>query len=79
MRSCPILTALLGLCLTGCAAPSPTPQPAPVSPSLLAPCPPHLQRQLATWGDLAQDYADLLGELSDCRARHRALADAVSP
>lgn len=73
-----MLTAALASCLAACAAPSSTPPPAtPISPSLLAPCPPHLQRALATWGDLAQDYADLAAELADCRARHRALADAA--
>lgn len=74
-----IPVALLALCLTACAAPSSAPPaPAPISPALLAPCPAHLQRALATWGDLAQDYADLLAELTDCRSRHRALADAAS-
>lgn len=79
MKSRPMLTALLALCLAACATPSPPPQPTPISPALLAPCPPHLQRPLATWGDLAQDYADLLFALTECRSRHRALADAVQP
>jgi len=69
--------ALLAIFLSGCATPSSAPpQPAPISPALLAPCPPHLPRALVTWGDLAQDYADLAGELAECRARQRALADA---
>lgn len=67
------------ICLSACAAPSSAPPaPTPISPALLAPCPPHLQRALQTWGDLAQDYAETLSELVDCRSRHRALADAVS-
>lgn len=78
MRSKPTLTALSVLCLSACAAPSSTPAPTPpISPSLLAPCPPHLQRPLTTWGDLAQDYAEILFELAECRSRHRALVDAV--
>ena len=79
MKLPPIQTALLALCLTACAAPSPAPPaPVPISPSLLAPCPPHLLRPLQTWGDLAQDYAEALSELADCRSRHKALADAVA-
>lgn len=78
MKSKPILTALLASCLTACAAPSSTLPPAtPISPSLTAPCPPHLPPALQTWGDVAQAYAQALGELADCRARHRALADAA--
>jgi hypothetical protein len=70
--------ALLASFLAGCATPSSTPPPAtPISPALLAPCPPHLPRALVTWGDLALDYADLAGELAECRARHRALSDAA--
>lgn len=80
MKCWPTLTAACALCLTACAAPSSAPPaPTPISPALLAPCPPHLQRALQTWGDLAQDYAETLAELADCRSRHRALADAVSP
>lgn len=79
MKFRPMLIVLLALCLTACATPSPPPQPTPISPALLAPCPPHLQRPLLTWADLAMDYADLLGELADCRSRHRALADAARP
>lgn len=79
MQSKPILIALLASCLTACAAPSSAPPaPPPISPSLLAPCSQHLQRPLQTWGDLAQDYAELLSELAECAARHRALAGAVS-
>lgn len=77
MRYRPILIALAALCLSACAAPSNAPQPTPISPALLSPCPPHLQRPLATWGDLAQDYAETLAELAECRARHRALVEAV--
>lgn len=77
MKYRPIPIAAAALCLTACAAPSLPPQPTPISPALLAPCPPHLQRALQTWGDLALDYADTLTELADCRARHRALADAA--
>ena len=79
MKSKPIPIAVCVICLSACAAPSSAPpQPAPISPSLLAPCSPHLQRPLQTWGDLAQDYAEILSELADCAARHRALAGAVS-
>lgn len=78
MKSRPMPTALLALCLTACATPSSAPPaPAPISPSLTAPCPPHLPPVLQTWGDVAQAYAQALGELADCRARHRALADAA--
>ena len=80
MKYRPTPIALLASCLAACAAPSSTPPPAtPISPSLLAPCPPHLQRALLTWGDLAQGYAEALSELADCRARHRALAEAAGP
>lgn len=72
------LIALLGLCLTGCATHSPeSPPPRVLSPALLSPCPEHLPRSLETWGDLANDYAELAGELNECRERHRALAEAV--
>lgn len=73
-----LVSAQALLYLTACATPSLPPQPTPISPALLAPCPPHLQRPLLTWADVAMDYADLLGELADCRSRHRALADAVT-
>lgn len=72
-----VTIALLALCLTACAAPSSAPLPTPISPALLAPCPPHLQRPMQTWADLAQDYAALVFQLADCRSRHRALADAA--
>jgi hypothetical protein len=72
----PIPTALLALFLTGCAAPLSVP-PTPISPSLMAPCPPHLPPVLLTWGDVAQGYAQALAELADCRSRHRALSDAA--
>lgn len=75
-----LVSAQALLYLTACASPSSAPPaPTPISPALLAPCPPHLQRALQTWGDVAQDYAETLAELADCRSRHRALADAVSP
>lgn len=77
MKSRRTPTALLALCLSGCGTPSLPPQPVPISPALLAPCPPHLARELVTWADLALDYADLASELAECRLRHRALADAV--
>lgn len=78
MKYKPILIVPLVLYLTACATPSSAPpQATPISPALLVPCPPHLQRPLQTWGDLAQDYAETLAELADCRSRHRALADAV--
>ena len=79
MKSSLMRTAALTLCLPGCATLSPAPAPTQISPSLTAPCPPHLPRELATWGDLALDYSEALAELRDCRARHRALADAVGP
>ncbi len=44
---------------------------------LLQQCPPHLQRELTTYGDVALDYSEALAELAECRAKHRALADAV--
>ena len=71
-----ILCALASVYLTGCATPLPAPA-SRISPSLTAPCPPYLPRALVTWGDLAQSYAEAMGELSDCRARQKALADAV--
>ena len=77
MKYRPIQIALLASSLAACATPSLPPQPTPISPALLAPCPPHLQRALVTWGDLAMDYAETLAELADCRLRHRALADAA--
>lgn len=77
MKFASLASAQALLCLTACATPLPAPQPTPISPALLAPCPPHLQRALATWGDLALDYAETLAELADCRLRHRALADAA--
>lgn len=78
MRYVPILAALSSLCLSSCATLSSAPQSTPVSPSLTAPCPPHLQRELSTWSDLAIDYSEALAELADCRARQKALAEAVS-
>ncbi len=78
MRYKPILIAANVLYLTGCATLSPAPQPTTISPSLTAPCPPHLQRDLSTWGSLALDYSEALAELADCRARHKALAEAVT-
>lgn len=78
MRFKPILCALTSLCLLGCALPLQV-KPTVISPSLLAPCPPHLQRELSTWGALAEDYSEALAELQDCAARHRALAEAVKP
>lgn len=79
MKSKPILIAAAALCLTACATPSSAPPPPPpISPSLTAPCPPHLPPALQTWGDVTQAYAQALGELAECRARHRALADAAA-
>lgn len=74
----PTLIAAASLCLQSCATLSPAPQEVAISPSLLARCPPHLQRQLTSWGDLVIDYSEALAELADCRARHKALAEAVS-
>lgn len=79
MQSRPIWTALLALCLQACATRSSPPAPTLLSPVLLAPCPPHLQRVLSTWGDLALDYRETLQELRECAARHKALAEAVKP
>lgn len=79
MKFKPIQIVLLASCLTACATPSLPPPALPISPSLLAPCPPHLQRPLETWGDLALEYSDLLAELRDCAARHKALSTAVQP
>lgn len=70
--------AALALCLQACATPSPRPPPTQISPSLTVPCPPHLARALETYGDVALDYSEVLAELKDCRARHRALAEAVT-
>ena len=77
MKSKPIWIALLALCLTACATPSPPPRPTLISPTLTVPCPPHLPRALVTWGDLALDYAEALAVLRECRARHKALSNAV--
>lgn len=74
----PTLIAAASLCLQACATLSPAPQEVAISPSLLARCPPHLQRELLTWGDLALDYVETLVELQDCAARQKALAEAVS-
>lgn len=78
MRCKTILTAAGALCLTACALPSSAPPPATISPALLAPCPPPVPRALTTWGDLATAYSDASADWADCRARHRALAEAVS-
>lgn len=72
------LIAAAALSLPSCATLSPAPQEVAISPSLLARCPPHLQRELLTWGDLALDYVETLVELQDCAARQKALAEAVS-
>ena len=77
MLSKPILIVLSVLFLPACTTLSSAPPATTVSPSLTAPCPPHLQRQLLTWGDLAMDYSEALAELEDCRARQKRLADAV--
>ena len=77
MRSKLTLCALTAPFLWGCATPLPAPQPSQISPSLTVHCPPHLQRALITWGDLATDYSELLAEHQDCRARHKALSDAT--
>ena len=74
----PTLIAAASLCLQACTTLSSAPQPTPISPSLTVPCPPHLQRELSTWGDLALDYWEALTELADCSARQKALAEAVS-
>ena len=70
-------TVLLATCLTACATPSPGPAPRQISPSLLAPCQPHLQRQLTTFGDALRDYSEALVELRECAASKQALAEAV--
>ena len=74
----PILIAASVLFLTACETLSPRPVLPRVSPTLLAQCPQHLQRELSTWGALALDYSEALAELNDCRARHKSLADAVT-
>lgn len=71
--------ALLSAFLMGCATPLPAPQPTQISPSLMAPCPPYLAPVLTTWGDLATAFSELLADHRDCRARHRALANAIKP
>lgn len=70
--------AALVLFLQGCATLSPAPVAPTIPASLTRPCRPHLQRELVTYGDLALDYSEALAELAECRARHRALADAVT-
>lgn len=72
------LTAASVLFLSACALPLPPQQPTIIPASLTVPCPPHLVRNLETWGDLVLDYRDSLAELADCRARHRALSEAVT-
>ena len=77
MQSRSILGAL-ALSLQACATPSPPPLQVQVPPSLTAPCPPFLPRPLLTNRDLALDYVSALDWGSDCAARQKALADAVT-
>jgi len=73
------LIALGPLCLslTGCAPFLTKRAPQLVPPSLTVPCPEFLDPEIKTNGGLAKAYVSALDWGSDCRARHRALADAV--
>ena len=73
-----LLTGALLLSLTACGTLSPPPSPTLVPPSLLSPCPPFMAREIRTNLDLALDYASALDWGSDCRAKHKQLADSIT-
>ena len=76
------VSGLALLFLSACASNSPAPvqilvQQNPIPPSLTELCPPLEHPSLRTNEDLVRSYLTALQWGSDCRARHKALADAV--
>lgn len=74
-----LLTGVLSLCLTACAAPLKPLPPTLLPAGLTEPCAQFQAPTLQTNGDLARAYVAALGWGAECRARHKALARAVSP
>ena len=73
-----LILALACLYLQGCATLLPPQRSTLINPFLTAPCGSLVLRPLLTWQDLALSYAAALDALSDCQARHKGLAEAVS-